>query len=214
VHVDPLVSLFSILGALILGCISPGPSFVFVTRTAVAVSRRDGLAAACGMGLGAATICALSLLGVRVLLSQAHWLYVCFKALGGAYLIYLAWRVWRGARTPTVAAAGTTPPSQSASRTFLLALATQFSNPKTLIVISGIFAALLPTTVPGWMYVAIPPIDLALETGWYAFVAIAMSSTRPRLIYLRAKTGIDRAVGGVLGALGLRLLFEGAREAV
>jgi threonine/homoserine/homoserine lactone efflux protein len=59
-HVDPLVSLLSILGALILGCISPGPSFVFVTRTAVALSRRDGIAAALGMGLGAATIVMLS----------------------------------------------------------------------------------------------------------------------------------------------------------
>src|SRR5580692_5676953 len=110
-HVDPLVSLLSILGALILGCISPGPSFVFVTRTAIAVSRRDGLAAALGMGLGAATVCTLSLLGVRVLLSQAQGLYVGFKVLGGAYLVYLAWRVWRGARAPAVSAKQTTPNS-------------------------------------------------------------------------------------------------------
>jgi threonine/homoserine/homoserine lactone efflux protein len=104
-------------------------------------------------------------------------------------------------------------PSSGARRTLLLALATQFSNPKTLIVISGILAALLPSVVPKWMYIAIPLISLLIDTGWYAFVAIAMSSATPRLAYLRAKTTIDRTVGGVLGALGLRLIFEGAKEA-
>ena len=48
---DPVVSLFSILAALTLGAISPGPSFLFVMRTSVALSRRDGIAAAAGMGL-------------------------------------------------------------------------------------------------------------------------------------------------------------------
>jgi threonine/homoserine/homoserine lactone efflux protein len=185
---------------------------MFVTRTSVAISRRDGLAAAVGMGLGAATISSLALLGVRVVLAQAQWLYATFKILGGIYLLYLAWRVWRGAKLPANSPDGTAQ-SSDARRSFLLALATQFSNPKTLIVISGILAALLPSVVPKWMYIAIPLINLLTDTGWYAFVAIAMSSTTPRLAYLRAKTSIDRTVGGVLGALGLRLLFEGAKEA-
>lgn len=212
---DPIVSLFSILGALILGCISPGPSFVFVMRTSVATSRRDGIAAALGMGLGAAIVCTLSLLGVRIVLAQAQWLYLVFKAMGGAYLIFLAWRIWRGAQAPASATAPDAGPTPSSGilRSFLLALATQFSNPKTLIIISGIFAALLPPQVPGWMYFAIPPIDLVIESSWYAFVAVAMSSTGPRLAYLRARKGIDRTIGGVLGALGIRLIVEGAREA-
>jgi threonine/homoserine/homoserine lactone efflux protein len=212
---DPMVSLLSILGALILGAISPGPSFVFVTRTAVAVSRRNGVASAAGMGLGASIVCLLALVGVRAVLAQAEWLYVGFKLLGGGYLCYLAWRIWRGARLPAAESATQAQPAVAGViRSFWLALATQLSNPKTLLVISSIFAALLPTHVPVWMYVAIPLIDLIIETGWYAFVAVAMSSAGPRRIYLRAKTGIDWAAGGVLGALGLRLLIDGAKEAV
>ena len=104
----PFVAVFSILGALALGAISPGPSFLFVTRTAVAVSRRASLAAAAGMGLGAALICLLALLGVRAVLAQAEELYIVFKVLGGAYLCFLAWRLWRGASNaaPEIAAAG------------------------------------------------------------------------------------------------------------
>jgi threonine/homoserine/homoserine lactone efflux protein len=213
---SPIVSFFSILTALTLGAISPGPSFLFVMRTSVAVSRRDGLAAAAGMGLGAATITTLALVGVRAIIAQVAWLYLAFKLLGGAYLVYLAWRIWQSTGKPAAALAAEEPAAKIVRgplRSFLLALATQFSNPKTVIVISGIFAALLPTHVPTWMYVILPPVDFLIEASWYSFVALAMSSSGPRNVYLRAQTWIDRAAGCVLGALGLRLIFEGAREA-
>ena len=212
---DPIVSLLSILGALVLGAISPGPSFLFVTRTAVAVSRRAGVAAAAGMGLGASTVCLLALIGVRAVLAEAEWLYIGFKLLGGAYLCYLAWRLWLGAKAPlsSVSAQSVQPPTTKVVRSFWLALGTQLSNPKTLLVISGIFAALLPSRIPPWMYIAIPLIDLIIETSWYTFVATAMSSAAPRRVYLGAKTGIDRASSCVLGALGLRLIVEGVRDA-
>ena len=213
---DPVLSLFSILAALALGAISPGPSFLFVTRTSVALSRRDGIAAALGMGLGAAFLCALALIGLRAVIAQVEWVYIGFKVLGGAYLLYLAWRLWRGAAP----SAGASPqqmqaerPRRGLARSFLLALATQLSNPKTVVVISGIFAALLPAHVPAWMLLAIPPIQFVVEASWYTFVAMVMSSPAPRSVYLRAQTWIDRAAGCVLGALGLRLILEGAKEA-
>jgi threonine/homoserine/homoserine lactone efflux protein len=51
-QMDSSVAVLAALGAILLGAISPGPSFVLVARTAVAVSRRDALATALGMGAG------------------------------------------------------------------------------------------------------------------------------------------------------------------
>ncbi len=53
-------SILSILGALSIGAMSPGPSFVMVVRVSVAASRRDGLAAALGMGFGGLLFAALA----------------------------------------------------------------------------------------------------------------------------------------------------------
>jgi threonine/homoserine/homoserine lactone efflux protein len=211
----PVLVLSGILTALALGAISPGPSFLFVMRTSVALSRRDGFAAAAGMGIGAAFISTLALVGVRALIAQVGWLYIAFKLVGGAYLVFLAWRLWRGAAAPSAPAAEieTPRPARGLARSFFLALATQLSNPKTVVVIGGIFAALLPAHVPFWMYLVIPPIHLTIETSWYCFVAITLSSPRPRAIYLKARSGIDRAAGGLLGVLGARLIIESAREA-
>ena len=45
-----LFAVTTIAGAILIGAMSPGPSFILVATTAVAVSRRDGLAASLGMG--------------------------------------------------------------------------------------------------------------------------------------------------------------------
>ncbi|MGY2099184.1 LysE family transporter, partial [Pseudomonas simiae] len=70
-------------------------SFVFVTRTAIALSRRDALAAALGMGVGGVVYGGLGLFGLQTLLAQAQWLYVVLKIMGGLYLIWLAVQLWR-----------------------------------------------------------------------------------------------------------------------
>jgi len=99
------LALLSILGTLAIGAISPGPSFVVVVRAAAALSRRDGLASALGMGLGGMVFSGLALGGLQALLMQVDWLYMALKVAGGAYLVYLGIRLWRGARTPLAVAA-------------------------------------------------------------------------------------------------------------
>jgi threonine/homoserine/homoserine lactone efflux protein len=206
------LAFLAILGALGIGVISPGPSFVLVARTAIAASRREGVAAALGMGLGGAFFGTLALLGLAALLARAGWLYLAVKLLGGAYLVYLGIAIWRGATSTLTVAAKPPGTRAGAVRAFWRALATQVSNPKTAVVYASVFAALMPAHPPLWFVLALPPALFALETLWYAVVALAFSSGGPRAAYLRAKTWIDRVAGSVMAALGLRLLFEAARR--
>ncbi|MCW2243374.1 LysE family translocator [Azospirillum canadense] len=207
---DASVALLSILGALAIGAMSPGPSFVLVARTSIAVSRRAGLAAALGMGVGGVAFAALALLGLHALLTQVGWLYLGLKVAGGLYLIHLAVRIWRSAGEPIHVAEGPVD-ATGATRAFWFALATQLSNPKTAIVYGSIFAALLPAAPPAWVLLTLPPAVFLIEAGWYAIVAVAFSAGRPRAAYLRSKGWIDRIAASVIGALGLRLAFEAAR---
>jgi len=205
------VVFLSILGALLVGTLSPGPSFVLVARVAVAQSRPEGLAAALGMGLGGVVYGGLALLGLHILLAQVGWLYFGLKLLGGAYLLYLGYRLWRGAgealvlETPGTAAA---PRARGAFRALVLGLTTQLSNPKTAIVYSSIFAAFLPTDVPFLFAALLLATILLLETGWYAIVALAFSARGPRARYLRARIWLDRLAGSVMGLLGIRLIGD------
>ena len=204
---DSIGIVAGILAVLLVGVISPGPSFVLVAQTAVSASRRHGLAAALGMGLGAMLLAALALLGLQTLLVAVPWLYVALKLVGGLYLMYLAVRVWRGARQPLMQA-GDGAVQTRRRRSFLLALGTMLSNPKAAVQYGVIFAALLPRTVPASLPWVLLPAIFLLETGWYALVAVLLSSSSPRQTYLRCKTSIDRVTSGVLGMLGLKLALS------
>ena len=206
------VSLAALLGALTLGAMSPGPSFVLVARTAIARSRSDGLAAAVGMGIGGVIFSVLVVLGLHVLLSTGPRLYLVLKVAGGIYLLYLGIRIWRGAKEPLRSADPGEPMKSSLSNSFLIALGTQLSNPKTAVFYGSVFAALLPRDLPVLLaLVVLPALVFVVEAGWYAIVALALSSASPRAAYLRAKIAVDRTAGTVLGILGLKLVAS-ARE--
>jgi threonine/homoserine/homoserine lactone efflux protein len=207
-QMDFPVAAFAILGAILLGAISPGPSFVLVARTAVAISRRDALATALGMGVGGLVFAGAALLGLMVVLASVPWLYLAIKVIGASYLLYLALCIWKGADNPLATTDVRRGEARSIFRSFAFGLATQLSNPKTAIWYASIFAALLSADQPRGLAAVVLPMIFVIEAGWYALVAVAFSSAHPRSSYLRLKPWIDRAAGGVMGLLGLKLLWE------
>jgi threonine/homoserine/homoserine lactone efflux protein len=200
---EGVLAVLSIAGAITLGAMSPGPSFVLVARTSVARSRADGLAMALAMGVGGMLFAVLALAGVQVVLSSVPLLYALLKALGGAYLAYLGWNLWRNAARPIDFRTA----EVSSQRSFWLGLVTQVSNPKTAVVYASVFVSLLPPELPLWAALVLPFLVFCIEAGWYAIVALALSSPAPAAAYLRWKRWIDRAAGGVLGLLGVKLVF-------
>lgn len=199
------VSVLGVIGALALGAISPGPSFVMVARTAVVSSRMNALAAALGMGCGGILFAATAILGLQALLSAVPWLYLAIKILGGAYLAYLGYQIWCGAKHPLEMTQAEV--TTKIGRSFLLGLATQLSNPKTAVVYTSVFAALLPPDIPLQISLMLPAVVFCIEAGWYTVVALVLSSTKPRAAYLHYKTAIDRTTGGVMSFLGLKLIL-------
>jgi threonine/homoserine/homoserine lactone efflux protein len=204
-----VVAILSIAVALTLGAMSPGPSFILVARTSVAVSRRDGLAAAVGMGVGGVFFSTIALLGLLAILTAVPLLHLALKVLGGTYLAYLGYRIWRGARQPVVLESTSLQNhAAQAWRSFVLGLVTQVSNPKTAIVYASVFASLLPHDIPSVVPVVLPIMVFAIETTWYSVVALALSSPSPRARYLASKRWIDRTAGTIMSLLGLKLIFE------
>ena len=204
--------LLSIVGTVLIGAMSPGPSFVLVSHTAIIRSRRAGLAAALGMGIGGAIFALLALAGLHALLVRVEWAYLLFKLLGGAYLAYLGVRIWRGASLPLPPErAGRVDHAGAAWKSLAVGIATQLSNPKTALVYGSIFAAFLPAAPERWLFTALPLGVFVVEAGWYAVVALVFSAERPRAAYGRAKHVVDRIAGAVLVGLGVRLILDAVR---
>jgi len=211
--VSEIATLFSILGVFMLGAMSPGPSFIVVSRVAVTGSRADGVAAALGMGVGGFIFAVVAVAGLTALLMQVGWLSLMIRLAGGAYLIWLGINIWRGASEPVAVSDGAEEQPGSPRRAFVRALLVQLSNPKTAIFYASMFAAMLPASPPHWMLVVLPVLLFCNEFAWYAIVAFAFSASKPRAAYLRTKLWIDRAAGAVVGALGAKLVVEGVQTA-
>jgi threonine/homoserine/homoserine lactone efflux protein len=199
--------LLGILAALCVGVVSPGPSFIMIARTAAAASRADGLAAALGMGAGGFLFGLLALAGLQGLLAAVPALYLGLKVAGGLYLAYMGLRMWLAAKQPL----NLEMAPMRARRSFMLGFVTQVSNPKTALVYASVFAAFLPREFSLAFAVTVLASVFVVEAGWYALVALALSSEGPRAAYLRCKAWADRLAGGALIALGFKLAVSAHR---
>jgi threonine/homoserine/homoserine lactone efflux protein len=202
--------LLAIAGVLLIGAMSPGPSFFIVAQNSLSKSRAHGVATALGTGLGVSLFAILASFGVTALLENIPSAYLAFKLLGGAYLLYLAYKIWLGASEPLeMASAGDGSPAKHQGtlfKAFLTGLITQTSNPKTALVIAGIFAAFVPAEPPTNTAVLVAIIAFVIDFCWYAVVAISLSTKATRNIYKKAKTGFDRTASIFLGVVGIKLL--------
>ena len=203
---ESLLVLGSIALALMLGAMSPGPTSIYVAKNSIAISRQHGLFTALGTGTGAAVFGLLAVLGLQAFLLAVPSAYLVLKIFGGIYLLYLAFKIIKHAKEP-MQTENDTNQQMSLRRAFFTGLITQLSNPKIAIVLASIFTALLPKDIPTYFYFVLPLLCFFIDAGWCSLLAVALSSEKPRRVYLKFKAVFDRLAGGVMTILGLKLIF-------
>ena len=204
--------------ALAIGVISPGPSFLFVAQTAMNKSRIHGIATS--LGTGALVLSLMAITGLFVVLQAIPVLYLVLKIFGGVYLFYIAYHMWQSANEPIVANTdssltntslkneGSALSNVSLTEAYAIGLLTQLSNPKTAIVIGGIFMAFLPEQLPDYSIILLSLMAFVIDASWYVLVAIALTTPHAQRVYLRFKKSINRVASGLMGLLGLKLVFN------
>jgi RhtB (resistance to homoserine/threonine) family protein len=190
----------------LMGAASPGPAFLVVSRTAVGESRRAGLAT--GLGVASATVIwAFAMIhGLALLLAVAAWLFHLLQALGALYLLYLGWKVFRHAADPLVMTGAL--PSGRGMSAFRRGFLVNITNPKLAIFFGSIFSQVYGPGYPEWVNLVVLAAIALDEVVWYSIVALIFSSAPAQAVYVRAKRWIDRAFGGFLALIGLRLLWS------
>ena len=187
----------------LMAAISPGPAVLMAARTGVTEGLRTGFFLAMGIGIGAVFWAAAALFGLNIIFQAAPALLWGLKIIGGAYLIYMAWGMWRSADQPLDMTASTLPRTPASA--FRLGVITQLSNPNPAILFSAIFVGTVPPGTPAWVYAALLTVVCLNETIWCTFVARIFSFNRSKAAYIGLKTAIDRTFGGLLALLGVKI---------
>jgi threonine/homoserine/homoserine lactone efflux protein len=188
----------------LMAAISPGPAVLMAARTGVTEGLRTGTFLAIGIGFGAVIWAMAALFGLAILFQTAPTLLWALKILGGLYLLHLAWGMWRDAAKPFDTSQTTRLP-RSAISAFRLGLVTQLANPKPAVLFSAIFIGTVPPETPFWVYGALLIVVFLNESLWNILVVRIFSFDRTRAGYINLKTIIDRAFGGMLALLGLKI---------
>ena len=202
-----LAAFLTFASLMVLGAISPGPAVLMSARTGLTEGFRTGIMLAAGIGLGAVFWACMALFGLNLVFAAAPWLLSALKLLGGAFLVWIGLRLWQGAAQP-LSLRDDRPVPRSAASALWLGVATQLANPKPAVLMSAVFLGTVPPATPVWQILALLAVIMAAETIWNALVARVFSLERSRLAYIRLKPAIDRAFGGLLALLGLKLAIS------
>ena len=189
-------SLLLFAGALVVAAGSPGPSIAALVARVLTKGWRDVLPFLAAMWIGEALWLSLAVLGLAVVAQTFHLLFVVIKYLGVAYLLYLAWKMWRA---PVAVEDGALPRERSAGKLFLAGMAVTLGNPKIMLF----YMALLPTiidltavTALGWAELTVTMLGVlvAVDMSW---VLLAVQARR-FLRSARAMRAANRAGAGMM----------------
>lgn len=88
--------LLAFLTASVLLTVSPGPDIIYVLVQGMTRGRKYGVMTALGLVTGILIHTSLVAFGISALIRQSETIFLTIKMLGAAYLLYLAYQVYRG----------------------------------------------------------------------------------------------------------------------
>jgi threonine/homoserine/homoserine lactone efflux protein len=171
-----LTSLLIFAGTLFLMAASPGPSIAALVARVLSRGVRDVLPFLLAMWIGDAIWLSCAVFGLAVVAQTFHLVFDAVKWLGVAYLIYLAWKMWRA---PAEAGSKSLPKESAPLKLFAAGMGITLGNPKIMIF----YMALLPTIIDlkatgftGWLelIVTMTVVLVTVDLSW----AIAASHAR------------------------------------
>ena len=199
-----------VLAAYTLACfvlfITPGPDMSLFLAKTIAGGRRAGLLSMLGAMAGCCIHTLLAAIGVSALLAASATACTVLKAVGAAYLLWLAVDAVRNGSALRLREAGRH--EVSGWGTFLLGFGVNLTNPKIVLF----FVTFLPQFVdagnanaPGQL-VFLGLYFVAVTTPFAALLVLGAERTIHLLTrYPRVMRAIDYAFAGVFGAFALRI---------
>lgn len=199
-------------GAALLMVLSPGPNMIYLISRSICQGRRAGLISLSGVIAGFFVHLFAAAAGLSALFLAIPLAYEALKWAGAIYLAYLAWQAVRpGAQSPFAPRA---LPADGSARLFAMGFLTNALNPK----IAVFYLSILPQfVVPGRGSVFAQSVVLGatqIAVSFSVNLLIVCSAARIAAWFGRnpAWLAAQRYVmGGVLGALAVRLALEPRR---
>jgi len=193
-----------ILSGLLLN-MTPGVDTLYIVGRGSAQGFRAGAVAALGIAAGCVVHTLAAAVGLSAVLATSATAFMVVKWIGAAYLVYLGVTLLV---TRSRAGVSSAPAPASAQRIFAQGFLTNVLNPKVALFFLAFLPQFIATDAPhkALAFVLLGAIFNFNGLLWNLLVAWSSSGVGRRLAAgNRAATWLNRALGGVFVALGVRL---------
>ena len=181
----------------------PGPNALLVLTHGALHGNRKTLFTISGGVLGFIAMIALCVLGLGALLKTSMVWLTALKIVGGLYLIWLGIGMLRSRKLdPQQVVAA---PQLSDWQALRIGFLTNALNPKTTLFVVALFTQVISPDTATLTQLGYGLFMAVAHLFWFALVAYGLSSEAARGFVARSRHQIERAIGGVLVALGLGL---------
>lgn len=203
----------------LLAVMSPGPDFLFVTRTAVSQSRSKTILGVVGITVGVAFWAGLSILGLQVVFHVLPWIQSFMTVAGGLYLMWMGIDLLKSAlcsakttKVTTTDDHRDTTASGNMRHPFFFGLLTNLANPKAFVYFASIFSGLITTDTGDVLRILIFAIVVVETFLWFALVALIFGLSPLRRAYRRLCRYIDGLAGVLFVGFGLGLIWSAVKS--
>ncbi len=199
-------SSLALIGAMFLLAVSPGPGVFATISRAIASGFVNASLLVVGIVVGDIIFLLLAIYGLNLVAQVLGDFFILVKYIGGTYLIYLGYKIWRSKVSPHEIVGNN---ELSWKTNFFSGLLITLANPKVIIFYLGFLPAFMNleilTTTDIVVAVIIVSITLASVLLSYAYMA---TRTRKLLKSQSAMDKLNKTSGGVMIVAGSLLILK------
>jgi threonine/homoserine/homoserine lactone efflux protein len=198
-----LASLLVFAAVYAVAVATPGPGVAAIVARVLARGLRGVAPFIAGFIVGDLVWFAFAATGLAVVAHEFAGLFTAIRYAGVAYLIWLAWRIWRA---PAEAPSGETISSESRLKAFLGALSLTLGNPKVIVFFLSIMPLVVDVqSLSGSSFLIIAAV-MPCVLGPVLF-AYALAANRARVLFrsARAMKFVNRGAAGVIAAAAIAI---------
>ncbi|EJK9928213.1 LysE family transporter [Cronobacter sakazakii] len=191
-----------------LGMLSPGPDFFLVIKNAARYPRSAAMMTAAGVIAGVVTHMTYCVAGIAVVITTTPWLFGALKYVGAAYLVWLGVNALLARGTTSLALDGVAQESISLKKAFIQGYLCNLLNPKATLFFLAMFTQVLNVNSGLMEKLWYAGIIVALTLVWWPLLVLLIQSQPVRRGLTKAQKVIDKLLGGMLLALGIKVALS------
>ena len=191
-----------------LAMISPGPDFFLIVKNSIRYRRSAAMMSALGVILAIATHMAYCVAGMAVVITSTPWLFMLLKYAGAAYLIYIGIQALIARGGSKLDFSHVEPQQVSLKKAFLQGYLCNLLNPKATLFFLSIFTQALNVDSGIGEKLVYAGIIVGLSVLWWPSLVMMIQSAPVRRGLAKVQTIIDKLLGGVLIALGIKVALS------